>query len=243
MHSSETAAVRILRAGTELVQRVQALGRRAYVYGPAEQSVQLVPVGRRVDGVRIEPAVLLHQFHELRPPVTRAHRVQQIAPNRVLPYDDGQFDLLQAVRSAAAGRPLRVRAGRRGRRVRQALHEQELFDVGPAAVVVPVAGRGAVAAAAGPIPKAVPPVLERRRRRLLRRRRAAAARCPGAATVPVVHVQADGPVQRRGRRRGRHFQVMIVVVLSGGRRGHLAVAQARGVRVTTVAVLGRTAAA
>lgn len=171
VYGGDVAAVRVVQVGAARVHRVQALVRRADVHGPAEQPVQLALIGWRMHAARVE-LVELHLLHELQPSVARAHRVHQVAPDRVLPYDDGQLDLLQAVgRGGVCDRG----------RVRQALDEQELLDVGPPVVVA------AAAAAARPVPEAVPPVLERR----LRRRRGAA--------VPVVHVQADRPVQRHGR--------------------------------------------
>jgi len=130
----------------------------------------------------------------MRPSVARAHRVHQVAPNGVLPYDDWQFDFW------CTG-PRGVRA--RGRRIGQALYEQELLDVGPP--VVAVVHRAV--AATGPVPETVPPVLERR----LRRRGPGRGRwgvTSATDTVPVVHVQADGPVQRQGRRGRRHFQMV-----------------------------------
>lgn len=199
MYGGETAAVRIVHVGAAPVQRVQALGRRADVHGPAQQPVQLVPVGRRVNVVRVEP-VVLDQLHEVRPPVARAHRVGQVAPDGVLPYDNGQLDLRRAGRLRA-----------RGRRVRQTLYEQELLDVGPPVAAVFV--RRAVAAA-GPVPKTVPSVLERRLRRRGPGRGRRVVVSSAADAVPVVHVQTDGPVQRHGRRGRGHFQM----VSGGGHR-------------------------
>lgn len=59
MYGRDIAAVRIVQVGAARVQRVQALGRRAYVNGPAEQPVQLALVGRRLHAARIE-LVQLH---------------------------------------------------------------------------------------------------------------------------------------------------------------------------------------